>query len=324
MENLKAAVIGCGNIAPIHIAAIQSCENVELYAVCDTDRERANKFAEKYGVKAVYDYEKILGDPEVKVVHICTPHWLHKPMAVAAADTGKHIFLEKPAGLSTQEIKSIAAAVADNNVKCCVSFQNRQNPSIKYIKEHADELGKLIGIKGVLAWHRTMDYYNSGEWRGKWETEGGGLMVNQAIHTLDLLCYIGGEVESAKGFCARRLLDIEVEDTAECFIRFKSGATGIFFATNNFSTDSTVDIEMHFETGIYRYINNSLYDGSHNVIVSDDINTPGKCYWGTGHKELITNFYKNLTGEDAVYWDITEALSSMAVIEEIYKNKENC
>lgn len=324
MDKLKVAVIGCGNISPVHIAAIQSLENAELYAVCDIDRSRANAFAEKYGTKAVYDYEKILGDPEVDVVHICTPHWLHGPMTIAAADTGKHIFLEKPAGLSISEINDISEAVKDNNVKCCVSFQNRQNPSIKYIKEHRNELGNLLGIKGILTWHRTMDYYNSADWRGKWETEGGGLMVNQAIHTLDLLCYIGGEVESAKGFCARRLLDIEVEDTAECFIRFKNGATGIFFATNNFTTDSTVDIEMHFEKGIYRYVNNTLYDNNLNIVAADDKDTPGKCYWGAGHKELITNFYKNLQGEDVAYWDVSEALASMSIIEEIYKNKENC
>ncbi len=324
MDKLKVAVIGCGNIAPVHISAIQSLENAELYAVCDTNRERADKFAEKYGAKAVYDYEKVLGDPAVDVVHICTPHWLHGPMAIAAADTGKHIFLEKPAGLTVSEIESIVEAVEDSRVKCCVCFQNRQNPSIKYIKEHEAELGKLIGIKGVLAWHRTMDYYNADEWRGKWETEGGGLMVNQAIHTLDLLCYIGGEIESAKGFCARRLLDIEVEDTAECFIRFKNGAKGIFFATNNFTTDSTVDIEMHFEKGVYRYVNNTLYDNNLNIVAADDGDTPGKCYWGAGHKELITNFYKNLQGEDVPYWDVSEALRSMSVIEEIYKNKENC
>ena len=117
MEKLKVAVIGCGNIAPVHIGAIQSLENAELYAVCDIDRDRANAFAEKYGAKAVYDYEKVLGDPEVDVVHICTPHWLHEPMAIAAADTGKNVFLEKPAGLSTEEIKNIAGAVFESETE---------------------------------------------------------------------------------------------------------------------------------------------------------------------------------------------------------------
>ena len=139
-----------------------------------------------------------------------------------------------------------------------------------------------------------------------------------------MLCYIGGEIESSQGFCARRLLDIEVEDTAECFIRFKNGATGVFYATNNFTTDSSVDIEMHFEKGIYRYINNTLRDSEWNIVAADDGDTPGKCYWGSGHKELITNFYKVLQGEDAPYWEITEALPSMSIIEEIYKHKENC
>lgn len=324
MNKLKVAVIGCGNIAPVHIAAIRSLENAELYAVCDIDREKANSFAEKYSVKAVYDYERILGDPEVNAVHICTPHYLHAPMAIAAADTQKHIFLEKPAGISTAEIADIAQAVKDNGIKCCVCFQNRMNPSIKYIKEHQPKLGSLKGIKGILAWHRTADYYNSADWRGKWETEGGGLMVNQAIHTLDLLCHIGGDIASAKGFCARRFLDIEVEDTAECLIRFKNGALGVFYATNNFSADSTVDIEMHFEKGIYRYINNTLYDSCQNIVAADDTVTPGKCYWGAGHKELIENFYKNVCGEDVPYIPLTEALRSMSVIEEIYKNKENC
>ncbi len=321
MDKLKVAIIGCGNIAPVHIAALQTLENAELYALCDIDRKRADKFAEKYGAKAVYDYEKILGDPEVDVVHICTPHWLHESMAIAAADMGKNIFLEKPAGISTEEINNIAEAVLDNNVKCSVCFQNRLNPSIKYVKEHQEEFGKLLGIKGVLAWHRTMDYYNADEWRGKWETEGGGLMVNQAIHTLDLLCYIGGKVESAKGMCSRRLLNIEVEDTAEAFISFKSGAIGIFFATNNFSTDSSVDIEMHFEKGVLRYVNNVLYGADGCILAADNTQTPGKCYWGNSHAELISNFYKALSGEDAPFFGITEAVSSMKIIEEIYKNK---
>ncbi len=324
MKKIKVAVVGCGNIAPVHIDAIAHSENAELYAVCDIHRSRADKFAEKYGAKAYYDYEKLLADPEVEAVHICTPHYLHAPMAIAAADTGKHIYLEKPAAISCRDIEEIVEAVRDNGVKCCVSFQNRVNPSVKYIKEHQDELGKLIGIKGILGWHRPTSYYEADEWRGKWETEGGALMVNQAIHTLDLLLYIGGEVENAQGMVARRRLDIEAEDTGEALINFKSGARGIFYATNNFTTDSTVDIEMHFENGIYRYLNNMLYNSSFEVLAADDTNTPGKCYWGSGHKELIYNFYKNILLEDAPYVDIAEALPSMRIIEKMYEKKENC
>jgi UDP-N-acetyl-2-amino-2-deoxyglucuronate dehydrogenase len=325
MGATNAVIIGCGAIGPVHAAAIAESEDAHLYGVCDIQEERAGALARQYGIKSFTAIEQVLADPEVHTVHICTPHYLHAPMAIQAAEAGKNIVLEKPVSLSVQEARGISRAVKQAGVRCCVILQNRFNPSIEAAKERIAEgsLGQMLGIKGILTWMRTPQYYQAEAWRGKWATEGGGLLINQAVHMLDMLYYLGGEVEAVKGSMDTRVLQevIEVEDTAEATFYYKDGKRGFFFATNGYSGNSPFYVEMHFEHGTLRYMDHQLTLHSEDrveVLASDKAASLGKSYWGRGHAKLIAGYYRSLASGGKHYTDLSDAASSMGLLDAVY------
>ncbi|GAA0136000.1 Gfo/Idh/MocA family oxidoreductase [Paenibacillus sp. YSY-4.3] len=335
MSRLNAVIIGCGAIGPIHTTAVKQSEAARLYGACDITEERAQKLAGKDECRVYTDFSQVLSDEAVHSVHICTPHHLHADMAIQAALAGKHIVLEKPVAMNVAEARLVSDAVKKAGVSCCAILQNRLNPSIKKAKELITEgtLGPMLGIKGFLTWRRTADYYQSDSWRGKWATEGGGLLINQAVHMLDLLYYLGGDVEAVRGNIDTRVLRdiIEVEDTAEATLYYKDGKVGLFYATNGHSENSPFFIEMHMEKGLLRYIDNQLVlisDGEMQLLESDiniDKSAPslGKSYWGTGHAKLIDRFYRNLAGGNDSYIALRETAYSMGLLDAIYASSRN-
>jgi len=328
MSQMNAVIIGCGAIGPVHAEAVKNSDAVHLYGVCDILPERAEALAQRYGCRVFTSYAQVLADEAVHSVHICTPHHLHAEMAEQAAAAGKQIVLEKPVAMNVPEARVVKTAVRTAGVSCCAILQNRLNPCIKTAKTLIDEgsYGKLLGIKGFLTWKRTAEYYSSADWRGKWATEGGGLLINQAVHMLDLLYYLGGEVEAVKGHIDTRALQevIEVEDTAEATFYYKDGKRGWFYATNGYSEDSPFLLEMHLEHGVLRYIDNKLIFKSNGEeqILADDMNSSrnsiGKAYWGNGHARLIDQFYQSLAGHPASYSTLQDAAYSMGILDAIY------
>ena len=297
----RVCIVGCGAISGNHAAALQKTDEANLVAVCDINRERADKLAEKYNVKVYYDYAEVLADDSIDSVHICTPHYLHTDMAIAALEKGKFVFLEKPVAISTEQLDRLIEVEKKHPGKLAVCFQNRTNPCVVTLKkemENLEENGAFKGSKAVLTWHRTAEYYAMDAWRGKWETEGGGLLINQAVHTLDLLCYLSGDANAVMGTMATKVLSdcIEVEDTAEAVIFLKNGMRSCFYGTNAYSTDSCYNVEINFEKTTYRYADNFLYKikkGERPEIIADDqMQAEGKSYWGDGHSRIISIFYE--------------------------------
>ncbi|MDF2922215.1 MAG: oxidoreductase [Paenibacillaceae bacterium] len=330
MSQMNAVIIGCGAIGPIHAAAIAQAADVQLYGVCDIIEERARALAEKYGCRSFTDLEQVLADEAVDSVHICTPHFLHAEMTARAARAGKHIVLEKPVAMSVAQARTAAEAVKAAGVSCCAILQNRLNPSVEKAKQLIEDgtYGKLLGIKGFLTWKRTAEYYQSESWRGKWETEGGGLLINQAVHMLDMLHYLGGAVQAVKGNIDTRVLEdiIEVEDTADATIYYEDGKVGLFYATNGHSMNSPFFVELHMEKGLLRYIDDQLiYKGEagDEQLASDVRTTLGKSYWGIGHARLIADFYRSLAGGDASYSRLQDAACSMGMLDAIYASSRN-
>jgi UDP-N-acetyl-2-amino-2-deoxyglucuronate dehydrogenase len=330
MSTFNTVIIGCGAIGPLHAAAIAASSTVQLYGVCDIIEERANALAEKYNCQVFRSFTQVLADKDVDSVHICTPHYLHADMAIQVAKSGKHIVLEKPVALNMEQARSVSVAVTTAGIQCCVILQNRLNPSIVQAKKFISDgsLGTMLGIKGFLTWHRTAEYYQSEPWRGKWETEGGGLLINQAVHMLDMLYHLGGDVTAVKGNIDTRVLNdiIQVEDTAEATIYYQDSKIGLFYATNGYSENSPFYIEMHFEKGILRYIDDHLIlksDGNDALIASDQKNSLGKNYWGSGHARLIDNFYLNLAGGDDSYTNLQDAAYSMGMLDAIYTSSKH-
>ncbi|ANS74442.1 oxidoreductase [Paenibacillus yonginensis] len=329
MKELGAAIVGCGSIFPLHAKALSELDGVRLRAVVDTDAERARLAGEEYECEALSDYQALLGNPDIQVVHLCTPHHLHVPMALSLLKAGKHVLTEKPISHTLSEGKELAAAAAMSGKQLGVCFQNRYNEASLRIKETilSGELGKLIGMKAIVTWYRDEAYYKQSPWRGKWATEGGGVLMNQSIHTLDLLQWFGGDISSVRGSVTTDSLDgvIEVEDTAHARIRFTNGATALFYATNGYVDNSPVELEILFEGGKLIQRSDSLYQvkgAAEDVLCGAAALTgpPGKSYWGSSHASLIQDFYACLQKGEAFAIDGREGLKAVKLADDIYRS----
>lgn len=321
----KACVVGYGAIGPVHAAALEQCSEAKLWAVCEVNKERAEKCKEQYGCRIYGDFDEMLKDPEIDVVHICTPHYLHQPMAKKALLAGKEVVLEKPAAMNRAELTELIRIAEETKTKVCVMLQNRTNNSLAKLHEIIQtqkDLGQMKGICAFLTWDRTPEYYQADAWRGKWATEGGGLLINQAIHTLDIVDWLGGGVESVKAsISTKRLGDvIEVEDTADALLMMKNGCRGIFFGSNCYSGNSPMRVEVEFEKVRFRYADSKLYriEGNEVSVLEDDNKASmGKAYWGNGHFQVIDAFYR---GEENRYTDLNGAVHAMELLFAFYES----
>lgn len=329
MQKIGAAIVGCGSIHRIHADALSENDNVNILWFVDIDEEKAKESAAEYGGKYTGDIDMVLEDESADVIHICTPHYLHSPMAIEALRSGKHVFLEKPLSISSKEADLIKEAVEISGKILTVCFQNRYNLTSQKAKEIIDSnsMGKILGVKGLVTWSRGPEYYTSSEWRGSFAREGGGVLINQSIHTLDLMQWLVGDLEYIEGKVSTRTLKdvIEVEDTAEATLFFKNGARGIFYATNSYTSDSPIELEIHLEKGKLRIADGQLTkleDGKLEVLVDENADTaPYKSYWGNSHAEIIADFYNNLlSGELREIIPVEEAKKSIVMIEAIYRS----
>lgn len=329
MNPLKILIIGCGAISHTHCNAIKTIGNAEIVAVCDVKPDRAEALAETIGgnVKVYSDYKHMLGDcQDANAVHICTPHFLHAEMAIYAMNCGFDVYLEKPCAMDASQAKKIIEVSDKTGKTVCVSFQNRLVNTTVAAKRIVDskEMGKLLGMKGIVTWQRGGEYYTRSGWRGKWATEGGGVLINQSIHTLDLLYYFGGKVKRVEGSVdIRKNADtIEVEDTAEATLWFENGCSAIFYATNCHVISSPVELELVLEKGSLLIRNDTLYTCIDGVIeqATENGGAPvGKAVWGTGHIAMISEFYKEIRGEKSDYCDIRDSYQVLEIIEKIYE-----
>ena len=236
MEKLKIGIIGCGKVGDFHAKAFEALENSEFTAVCDNNIERARAFADRYGVKAYDDIEAMIRECGLDVVSICTPHPLHANPAVIAADCGCNVLIEKPLASSLEDCDRIIEAGDRNHVTIGTMVQRRfYRPCMRI--HQAIEDGKIgrpvLGMVTMLGW-RDKNYYDSDPWRGSWKGEGGGVMVNQAPHQIDLLQWYMGEVDEIYGVWKNLNHPyIEVEDTAVAVIKFKNGGVGNIVVSNS-------------------------------------------------------------------------------------------
>lgn len=325
----KACVTGYGAIGPVHANALIKCDRADFYALCENDPERAEKCREKYPDVVIYsDFDEMLSDNNIDAVHICTPHHLHVPMAKKALLAGKKVVLEKPAAMNEAELSELLSVPGAEDI--CVMLQCRTNnctQKLKSIIKNDPSIGRLTGICAFLTWNRTPEYYMHDSWRGKWATEGGGLLINQAIHTIDLMDQFGGITAVRASVSTKKLSSvIETEDTADAHFSLKNGADALFFGANTFSSNPPPRIEVCFENALFRYADEKLYKISENgieVIENDKRADIGKKYWGSGHLSVINSFYASLTGEDTPYIRLKDALHSAKIIYAMYESAKN-
>ena len=318
MKNV--CVVGYGAIGPLHADGISRAQNARLYAVCDINPDKIKRCHSKYEHVIGYeDFYEMLKDTNIDSVHICTPHYLHYEMIVAALEAGKTVVSEKPVTINREDFEKLLANEKHNNL--ALVFQNRLNPCIQTLHSIIQEkkLGEIRCARAILTWQRTKEYYLADAWRGKWATEGGGLLINQAVHTLDLMSYLIGDIQTVQANMATYALSdtIEVEDTCSAYLKYKNNVTGVFFATNSYGANNSPEIEIRFDHGIARYTNDKLY--INDELVTQNVTATGeKAYWGTTHGNLIVNFYDQDT-----YFILEDAQNTMYSMFAMYESAKN-
>lgn len=229
MSQVRTGIVGCGKVADLHALALRDLADSDFVAVCDADLERAEQFSRTYGVRAYDSVDEMISASGVQAIMVCTPHPAHERPTIEAARAGAHVLVEKPLASSLEACDAMIRAADDANVKLGVVSQRRLFEPVQRIKAAIDagKIGRpILGTFSMFSW-RDRAYYQSDPWRGKWQTEGGGVLVNQSPHQLDLLQWFMGPIAEISGDWANlNHPSIEVEDTAVATIRFRSGALG--------------------------------------------------------------------------------------------------
>jgi predicted dehydrogenase len=229
MKPVRTALIGCGKVGGLHAAALTTLSESALVAVSDSSRERAERFAGQYRTRAFNDVPQMIRDSGAEAVFVCTPHPLHAEPAIAAAEAGLHVMVEKPMAASLPDCDAMLEAAHKSGVTLSVMSQRRFYEPVQRMKAAIDagKIGKpVLGVFLMFSW-RDQAYYESDPWRGKWATEGGGVLVNQSPHQLDLLRWFMGDIAEISGRWANLNHPyVEVDDTAVATLTFKSGGLG--------------------------------------------------------------------------------------------------
>jgi len=253
MDKIGFGIIGCGVISGTHRKAIEAVEMAELVACCDVVEDRARAWAEEAGIGGNYhrDLEDMLARDDIQAVCVCTPSGMHSQHAIMAAQAGKHILCEKPLDVTLRKIDDMIAAADRNKVKLAGVFQRRTYESTRRVREavRTGKLGKLVLGDCYQKYFRSHEYYASGDWRATWELDGGGALMNQGVHGIDLITYIMGPVKRVSAYARRLVRNIGVEDTAVAIVEYQNGAVGVIEGTTSVTPGSGCVVEISGDSG---------------------------------------------------------------------------
>jgi len=230
----KSAIVGCGVIGKEHAKAYRECKEIRLEAVIDIKDEHAIDLHQMYDVPFYTTLEDVLARPDINFIDVCVPSGLHGDIAIAAAKAGKHCICEKPLDVTPQRCDEIVAAFEKSGTVLGGIYQHRFHDDVRKTKAALDagRLGRLALATCSTPWWRTQEYYDSGDWRGTWKLDGGGALMNQSIHAIDLLLWFAGPIRTVFAYTALLAHQrIEVEDVAVAVCRFESGALGVIEGT---------------------------------------------------------------------------------------------
>jgi len=313
----RVGIVGCGGIAQVHAAVLSRIEETRLAACADIVPQRAAALAEKYGCRAYASMEEMLSGERLDAVHLCTPHFLHAPMTALAAERGIAVLTEKPPVISRAQWAQMEAAAAKAPVGVC--FQNRYNLNVAEARRliAGGQYGPVRGARAFVTWSRGVPYYADSPWRGAWSSEGGSALINQAIHTLDLLVLLLGSPGGAETRMANHHLKgvIETEDTVEARL-ILGGKPALFYASTAYAADAPVLLEVQLEKAALRLEEGELAIRTAAGVERRRFEAPqplGKDYWGNGHLPCIQDFYRCLkTG--APFMNRLEAVRDTALL----------
>jgi len=250
-ERLRFGIVGCGMVGAIHAAALASLADAQLVAVTGRTLEKAHKLAEQYQARAYSNVQEMLEREHLDVVNICTPSGMHAGHAILAMRAGCHVMVEKPMEITLARVDEMLHVQRETGRKLAVMSQHRFDAASQRVRELIEQkaLGKIVLANASIPWWRSQHYYESGKWRGTWALDGGGVLMNQSIHSIDLLQWLVGPVKTVYAFTDTLAHKMETEDTAVAVLRFASGALGTIAATTGAYPGVTTRIEIYGNQG---------------------------------------------------------------------------
>ena len=322
-KKLRVAVIGCGERAKLHLAIAAADPEVRLVACCDIDKKRAKEAAAKYKIRAYTDFHKMvrrsLFRRRVDAVHICLPHHLHSGVANYCFAKGIHVLSEKPMATDLESAERAVRYAELTDKRYGVLFPQRSGAPATLVKEAllSGSLGKILSVRSVLAWSYPESYYTDSTWRGTWERSGGGVVIDRAIHQIDLVTWlVGSEVASASCSMANRSHPtVKVEDSAEGLITYQNGVQYSFYCMNNYVNDAPAEIHIACELGDvtlgYESATVEYHDGRRETARAA---SPDACV-----AEQIHQFYRACLGEEQLQMSGAAALATHRLVLSLYE-----
>ncbi|MFE7606473.1 Gfo/Idh/MocA family protein [Brachybacterium paraconglomeratum] len=341
MAQRRIGLIGYGDVSVVHIGAIEAIEGLELVGIADVDPAARERAAADTGLPTFASAEELIDALGPDAVHVTTPHDQHVGPSLAALERGVHVLQEKPLAHTLAEgerlveaLAAVSAPRADGGAgapKVAICFQNRYNRGSQELHRllASGELGAVRGAYASVVWSRTAEYYAAKPWRGRWETAGGGLLINQAIHTLDLVQWLLGPVERTEGLVSQKKFAgvVETEDTADLVLHHASGITTTFYATLTAPVARPVELEVETESAYLEVRSGSVggltvrwKDGRVDTFSDRVATAGGRSYWGVSHEELIRDFYAGLDSPGPFWIGPAEAMDSLRILKAAYRN----
>jgi predicted dehydrogenase len=337
MSKVRYGVVGLGAIHGIHCWAVREIENAELAAVYDIVPEKTVETAEKQAVYGAESLDDLIS--RVDVVTVCTPSGLHSKVAIEAIKQGRHVLCEKPIDISMSAAQAMVDAADQAGVLAGVISQHRFARDIRAAKAAVEsgELGRIVFGEAATKWWRTQEYYDSGDWRGTWELDGGGCLMNQGVHYVDMLQWLMGGVEAVTAQVRTLTHEIEVEDCAAAVIEFKNGAIGTLRGSTSCYPGVAESVEIHGDKGgiqiegdkVRTWLSTAVEDGGQTakpdgeepkLDLSESAASDPSAAWGTQHLMQVQDFTDAVQQGRAPQLSARDALEPLKVILAIYKS----
>lgn len=330
--SFRIGILGGGNISYTHARAAQEIEGVEITAVCGQNEEKVKRLAEDYQATAYLDLESFFKHKPMDVALIGSPSGLHAEHGIEAARNGLHVLVEKPVAITTEQTDALIAQCDKAQVKLGVFFQDRVAPDVLRFKEMIDagKLGKPILVSAQVKWYRPPDYYTNSRWRGIWALDGGGALMNQGVHTADLLLWLMGDVSRVSAKALTALHDIEVEDTVVAIVEYASGAIGTLEAATSAYPGYPRRIEVTGSEGTIilegdRITAVNLRSGSNETFEKQPAHTDERAASPLisdtrGHRRVIEDFLHAIATDGIPLCDGHQGRRSVELVQAIYQS----
>lgn len=335
---IRFAIIGAGMISQLHAKVISEMPDAELLAVCSRDLDRAKTITDAFGGDPTTDYAALLTRDDIDAVSVCTASGEHAQFGISAARAGKHVLVEKPIEITLDKADELISTCRSNNVKCGVIFQMRFLDACQEAKEALDDgiLGNPVMADCYMKFYRPQEYYSDSRWKGTQALDGGGALINQGIHGLDLLLHLAGDIASVKAYKdVRAHDDIEVEDTCVAAVRYTNGALGVIQATTSVHPDFQQRIELHGSEGtiildgtedVWIKHWETFKDGAREIEARAPVEHSGAAAvleeGGEAHLRQIQDFVDAIAEDREPLVNGPEGRRSLAVVRAIYESAE--